>query len=236
MNANGNGAAAFTDTVTPVSSITGSPRVLVLGDSSTFTNDLALAKTDLGYSGTMTFTTKNIYGGDSGYTGSDITTSNYDVVFFYGNGGNTPSSALGSNLNTYVSSGGKMIMGVFAWGNPPALPGLDYSICSTYLYSGTQGNDAGSITAVIAHPIFNGIDNTIGISSFVTPSIALQSGATGIGRFPSTNWFLAVKESGSTKLVGINMYPPSGWNNGNSDKNKLRYMVNSIYWCIGSLV
>jgi hypothetical protein len=218
--------------------VDGSPRVLILGDSSatSIPAQLEFAKTDLGYTGSMTFTTKNIYGTDSGYTGSDITTANFDVVILYTNGGNTPSSSLGTNLDAYVTSGGNLIMGVFAWGNVSPVPSLTYSSSSTYVYSGSQSSDGGSINAVVSHPIFLGIDNSIGISVNCTPSIALASGSVGIGSFPSNNWFLAVKESGSSKLVGINGYFAfMSWSGGNDQKNILRYVVNSIYWCINSL-
>lgn len=218
--------------------VSGSPRVLIIGDSNaaSLPAQLELAKADLGYEGTMTFTTKNVFGTDSAYTGSDITTENYDVVILYTNGGATPQTTLGNNISAYVESGGNLIMGVFAWGNVTPFPGLNYSLVSPYAYSGSQSSDGGAITKVVDHPIFTGIDNTIGISVNCTPSISLASGAVGIGKFPSNNWFLAVKEYSPIKMVGINGYFAfQVWSGGNDQKNILRYVVNSIYWCNGSL-
>jgi hypothetical protein len=89
---------------------------LIIGNSAAATLATALqsAKTDMGYVGTMTFTTKNVFGVDSSYTGADISAVNYDVVILYSDGGSTPSATLGANLNTYVANGGRFIMGVYA--------------------------------------------------------------------------------------------------------------------------
>jgi hypothetical protein len=234
----GAGGSGIVVIVYTTPTVSGSPRVLILGDSNAanIPAQLNLAKADLEYTGAMTFTTKDIYGIDSAYTGSDITTANFDVVLLYTNGGATPQTALGNNINAYLESGGNLIMGVFAWGNVTAVPGLNYSLVSPYVYSGSQSSDGGAISKVVYHPIFIGIDNTIGISVNCTPSIALTSGAVGIGKFPSNNWFLAVKEYSPIKMVGINGYFAfMTWSGGNDQKNILRYVVNSIYWCIGSL-
>lgn len=234
----GAGGSGIVVIVYTTPTVSGSPRVLILGDSNAanIPAQLNLAKADLEYTGAMTFTTKDIYGIDSAYTGSDITTANFDVVLLYTNGGATPQTALGNNINAYLESGGNLIMAVFAWGNVTAVPGLNYSLVSPYAYSGSQSSDGGAITKVVYHPIFIGIDNTISISVNCTPSIALTSGAVGIGKFPSNNWFLAVKEYSPIKMVGINGYFAfMTWSGGNDQKNMLRYVVNSIYWCIGSL-
>jgi titin len=223
--------------VTPAPVVSGSPNVLILGDGSAgnLTSGLQSAKTNLGYTGTMTLTTKNVFGADSGYTGGDL--SSYDVVILYTNGGGTPSSALGANLNTFVSGGGKFIMGVFSWGNVPSFPGLTYSDSSTYQYKGTQAGYSSSVTNLVSHPILSGINPaSIVISNFYTSGILLNSGATSIAQLNEGTSFLAVKESGSAKLVGINAYPALGtWESSDGNKNIYRYLVNSIYWCIGSL-
>lgn len=229
--------ASSTVSVTPARVISGSPNVLILGDASapTLVSGLQSAKTDLGYTGTMTITTKNVFGADSGYTGGDLST--YNVVILYTNGGATPSSTLGGNLNTYVTGGGKLIMGVFAWGNPPSFPGLTYATSSTYGYTGGQGSVGSAITNVGSHPIQSGITPTITISGFYSPGVTLTAGSSTIATYgPSGTSFIAVSESGSTKLVGLNIYPvPGAWSDSNKNKNIYRYFLNSIYWCIGSL-
>jgi titin len=236
----GVGEASAAVSVTPAVVITGSPRVLILGNSAVATLATALqsAKTDMGYAGTMTFTTKNVFGVDSSYTGADISAANYDVVILYGDGGSTPSSTLGANLDTYVTNGGRFIMGVYAWGNVPSFPGLTFANSSTYVYAGTQNYIGGSAIATdVSHPILTGINGALSISGGFTSAITLTSGSTSIASFSNGTSFLAVRTPGSAKLVGMNIYPVVSWSPapGNNLNNILRYMVNSIYWCIGSL-
>lgn len=232
----GVGTASAAVSVTPAKVISGSPKVLILGNSAAANVPSALqsAKTDMGYSGTMTFTTKNVFGADSSYTGSDINTTNYDVVILYTDGGSTPSATLGANLDTYVSSGGNLIMGVFAWGNPPAFPGLTYTNSSTYAYAGTQSFVGSQVTTLVSHPILTGISGAISLSGSYTQGVSLTSGSTAIASYSNSTSFIAVRTPGSAKLVGINIYIGLTWS-GSSNQNILRYLLNSIYWCIGSL-
>jgi hypothetical protein len=238
VNINGPSIASDTVPVTPAIPVSGSPRILILGDAQAagVTSALQSAQTDMGYTGTMTFTTKEVFGADSAYTGSDINNTNYDVVILYTNGGATPSASLGANLDTYVTNGGRFIMGVYAWGNVTAFPGLTYANSSTYGYVGTQSSIGSTIGTVVTHPILRGIDGTIALSGGYTAAVSLTSGSTTIANYSSDSTsFIAVREPGSAKLVGINYYLGLNWSGANS-QNMLRYLLNAVYWSIGSLV
>jgi hypothetical protein len=247
VTALGTSTSSDSVSVTPAVVISGSPNVLIIGDASAtdFATALQSAKTDMGYVGTITITTKNVYSAptsDAGYTGTDL--ASYDVVVLYTNGGLTPQTALGTNLNAYVSGGGKLIMGVFAWGNVTAFPGLAYTDSSTYNHIGTQSSTGSPITTVVSHPILSGINGTIAISGSYTANVTLTSPSTSPPSLPTTiatyadaTSFIAVRTFGSAKLVGINTYPAGArWTGGDSQRNLLRYYLNAIYWSIGSLV
>lgn len=235
VNAIGDSVASASVSVTPFAPITGSPNVLILGDSNAtlVASSLQSAKTDLGYVGTMTITTKNLIGADNSYTGSDL--ASYNVVILYTNGGPSPSATLGTNLNAFVAGGGHLIMGVFAWGNVTQFP-INYSSYSTYNYSGSQSSTGSFITYIGTHPITSAVSNSgLVISGSDTPSITTTTSATAIADYSSdNNHFIAVKQNGSSKLVGINLYFPTGYSS-TSEKAINKYLCASIYWCIGSL-
>jgi hypothetical protein len=72
-------------------------------------------------------------------TGSDITTSNYDVVVYYTNGGSeTGSTSLSVNLNNFVNSGGHLITGTFLWNSYPS--GFDFKSYTFYSFKLSSGN------------------------------------------------------------------------------------------------
>jgi hypothetical protein len=211
---------------------------LILGDGSASGVPSALnsAKDDLGYTGTITYTTKNIVGADSGYTGSDLTTLNYDVVMLYMNGGSPPSSSLGTAINNFVTAGGHLVIGVFAWSI--TMPGLDYANYSVFNNNGFQTYAGSAVTHVSSHPIFNKINPAgVTLTSNANSGMTLTSGTTAIATLssPSTS-FIGVRQIGSARSVGVNVFPTMSWTTGvNQNSNSLRYIVNSIYWCIGAL-
>lgn len=79
----------------------------------------------------------------SSYAGSDLTTSNYNCVMIWSDGSYS-NSALGTNLNNFVASGGGLVICVFAIASV-ALP-------ATFLYTNTPivyaGNQSMSSTSL----------------------------------------------------------------------------------------
>jgi len=205
----------------------GTLKVNLIGDSSvsTFATGLQTAKTALGYSTvTLTITQTAL----SNYTGSDLTTANYDVIVIWTNGGLTFNSSFGTNVNNYISNGGKVVFGVFCWGNVPAITNLTYTN-TPYIYKGTQGNAVANMTVLLAHPITNGIPTSIsgGASTFYTNSVSVQPTATNLATYPDATSMVAIQSG--PRRVGINLWPGTGYVN----LNKL--FVNAIVWAGGLL-
>lgn len=204
----------------------GTLRLNVIGDASigSVTAGLAAARTALGYSNvtlTMTSTLLN------NYTGSNITTANFDTVMVYTNGGITFNAAFGSNLNSYITSGGTVVFGVFMWGNVSAVTNFNYANCP-YAYKGTQGNLTGTMTKTVSHPITSNISTTVVAgTTFATPSITVQSNATSIAGFPDLTSMVATQTS--PRRVGINLFPPS------ANVNIYRLFLNGALWAGGLL-
>ncbi len=238
VNSVGDGTESATLSAT-TATITGTPRVFMIGDGSvgSYAANLQTAKTTMGYGGTLTITTKVLDGTTGAYTGaSDLTTANYDVVIMYTNGGIAYNSALGTNLNAYVASGGHLILNGFAWGNVPAITNLNYATNSTYVYNGTfTTTNVSTAYYPVSHPITNGISTTTGLTSQNIPNpISLTAGATAIAQYTNASgpYFIATKTVGSAKLIGINAYISGAI----PTTNVIKMEVNAIYWCIGALV
>lgn len=204
----------------------GTLKVNIIGDSSigTVATNLGTARTALGYTNvTMTYTTTLL----NNYTGSDLTTANYDVLLVYTNGGITFNSSFGTNLNNYITSGGKVVFGVFCWGNVSAITNFTYTN-SPYVYKGTQGNQIATMTKTVAHPITSNISTAITTSStFFTNAVSVQPTATSIATFPDGTSMVATQTS--PRRVGVNLYAVIGTANG------YRLYLNSLLWAGGLL-
>jgi hypothetical protein len=208
--------------------------VLIIGDANigiiTLTSALQSARTDLGFAATLTITTQQATGVYSGANMID-----YDVIILYNGGGQTYSATFGSNLNAFVAAGGHLIMSSFLWGNVPAPSGLTYANTSTYVYNGTMNLvTTSSVTYPVTHPITAGLGTAWGGSNENIPTpITLQTSATTLAQYSNGTSALAVRQVGSSKLVGFNK--AISFLTFASNPNLAKIVCNSIYWCMGVL-
>lgn len=226
-------ASAPSASVTPVN--TDPITVIILGDTgvTTLSTSLQSARTALGYSQTLTITTQQL----NGYTGTNL--SSFQVAILYTNGGLNLNATLGGNLNTFVTNGGHLIMTAFAWGNVSAISGFTYNSYSTYQYKGTYSSiNCATAVYTVTHPITTGIATSTGLGSPNTPnpiSLTTIPNSQVIATFgdPGSTSFIAVGQNGSARLVGINAYVATAYSG--LFQNTLKYVCNSIYWCVGSI-
>lgn len=204
----------------------GSLKVNVIGDSNvgSAVTGLNNARTAMGYTGvTVTYTQTSI----NNYTGSDLTTANYDVILVWMNGGLTINSNLGTNINTYISNGGKAVFGVFLWNI--SITNLTYTN-TPYVFRAAQNTETATMTVTVTHPITTNVPTTIAVgSTFNHPTISVQATATSIATFPSGNSMVAYQES--PRRVGINLF--GGYIG--SFPNIARLYLNAILWAGGLL-
>jgi hypothetical protein len=204
----------------------GTMRVNIVGDSSvaTFVSGLTTARTALGYSNvTMTYTQTAL----NNYTGSNLSTANFDAVVVWTNGGITFNSSFGTNLNSYITSGGPVIFGVFCWGNVSAITNFTYTN-SPYVFKGSQANQVATMTKTVTHPITSNISTAITVSAtFHTPTVSVQPTATSIATFPDGTSMVAYQTS--PRRVAVNLYPITNTANSN------QLFLNAILWAGGLL-
>ncbi len=203
----------------------GSLRLNVIGDGSiaSVTTGLATARTAQGYSNvTITYTSTLL----NNYTGSNLSITNFDTLLIYTNGGITFNPSFGSNLNSYITSGGTAVFGVFMWGNVAALTNFTYTNCP-YVYKGSQGNQAATMTKSVSHPITSNISTAVAGGTFYTPTIVVQSNATSIATFPDGTSMVAYQTA--PRRVGVNVWPLAG------TANCYRLYLNSVLWAGGLL-
>jgi hypothetical protein len=233
INAIGSSAASASVSVTPTN-VGGNVNLIILGNNAvtTLRDAITTAKTNLGYSGTLAITTQVL----NGYTGSDL--SLYDIAIWYTDGGLNLNTTLGTNLNNFVTSGKHLIMASFCWGNVPSISTFEYATNSTYAYKGSMTLvNTGSVTYSAVHPITTGILPSTGTGSQNIPNpITSTADSTVIATFndgPPATSFIATKQRGSSKLVGINLYVPIAYSE--STASVAKYVCNSVYWCMGYL-
>lgn len=203
----------------------GTIRLNIVGDSSiaSVAAGLASARTAQGYSNvTINYTSTLL----NNYTGSNLTTANFDVVLIYTNGGITFNSNIGTNLNSYISAGGPVVFGVFMWGNVARLTNFTYAN-SPYDYRGSQGNQTATMTKTVAHPITSNISTSVSGSTFYTPTVTVQGTATSIATFPDSTSMVAYQTS--PRRVAVNLFPLAG------TSNAYRLFLNSVLWAGGIL-
>ena len=209
----------------PAPGPSGTVRLNIIGDTSiaTVATGIATARTALGYSNvTITYTSTLL----NNYTGSNLTTANFDALLVYTNGGITFNSNFGTNLNSYITSGGPVVFGVFSWGNVAAITNFTYTNCP-YAYKGTQTTLTATMTKTVSHPITSNLSTAVTPSpTFCTQAITVQNDATSIATFPDGTSMIAYQTS--PRRVGVNLFPPN-------TANVYRTFLNSLLWAGGLL-
>ncbi len=204
--------------------------VLILRDS---TDNLAAglqsARTALGMTQTLTIT-NTLW--TSSTTGSNL--SSFDVVILVYGSGITYNAALGTNLNTFVSNGGHVIMGSFLWGNIGRITNFNYTTGSTYNYDGNMDLfNTNNVTYNSVHPITTGITATTGVTQANIVPGALTSGSTTIATFTNASRpFIAIKDTGTSRQVGFNLYINYAYA---SFPRLSQYVCRAVYWCMNML-
>jgi len=176
---------------------------------------------------TLTITQNN----GSSYTGSDLTTSKYDVAFVWTDG--SVNASLGPNLNTFVTNGGSLVIAVFAIASV-AITGFTYTNCPV-VYPGNQtmsSTGLGSYTS--EDPLMLGVTSfNPGTSRYGAGGLIAQSGATVVARYNDNNLLVVKKNIGSARTVALNFFPPSNTTRSdfwNASTNGGELMCNAIMW------
>jgi hypothetical protein len=218
-----------TPTVTPsltpsVSPSAGSVRVHVLGDPdvATVASTISSHLSGRGYTANVT---SQVLG--TAYTGADLSTSLYDVVVMYTNGGHTGATTLSSNISAFQSAGGHFVAATFLWNVYAA--GFDFGL-TPWVGGVGQTSSAGVMDNIVAHPITIGVNPTLSAGSlFMNTVTTLQSGGTLLASYQSGQKCLAIRTIGSSNQVGINAFL-----NGIETLPNLQQLVgNSILWTMG---
>ena len=216
--------------------------VLIIGDIvvNIVKSNIEKALSVLGYdSENINITTQVISGS---YTGSNLTLANYSVVILYTNSGySTYHANLGSNLNSYVSSGGNLITSEFCWGvGVAAITGFDYTN-TPYVYNSNDYSltDLAKMTKTTTHVITTDISSDINLGSQnINSPIVLQSGSTTIATTLAGNSLIAIKTYGLRRFVGINAYIKTNDISDETSEDYTTYiefnklLANYVLWCI----
>ncbi len=226
--------ATPTPTATPTTTsscvpVSGTPRVLFLGDSnvSTVASNVSSYCTATGNSISYSAVTMS-----TTYAGAGLTNANYDVVVIYTNSSQTGAAGLSTALTNFVNGGGHVVSGVFIWNLYAS--GFPHSGVTPFNVTNAQSNNStGNFTVSTTSPITNGIGTSFGGFSFTNTNPSLSSDATLYASYSSDGTkLLAVKNSGCSKLIGINTWFASI----NSSTSTLCKMVgNSILYASGKI-
>ena len=220
-----------TPTNTPTATRAGNKKILFLGDTgaSSVASYVNSYITATGYS--ITYSAVTI---GTAYTGnSGITTSNYDAVVYWTNASQTGAPALSTALQSYVNSGGSVITGVFSWNLYPS--GFPHSGITAFNVTNSQSSNAtGNFSIDVPSVITNNVGTSVGSSMFTNSNPTLVSGATLMASYSSDSTkFIAIKETGSSKLVSINAFLS---NIASSGSTLTKIVGNSILYAAGALV
>jgi len=218
-----------------------------LGQPSLLSNLLVSAAADQGYTVTPVVTP---YTSAAGYTGGDLTTANYDCAAVWTDVGQTFNSNFGSNLTAYVNSGGHLAVYGSAFGPTTGVVNFDYFNDSAFLGSTINrvvaNTGLGTVTSIY-HPIVANIPNLAPLTSFdivssirTTTGTAGTSGAKAVSYWPNANPssntnFVAVRDVGSARVAGLNVYLNTSNLSYASYSNYWKFMTNAIYWAGGNL-
>ena len=166
------------------------------------------------------------------YTGSDLTTSNFDCVLVWTDAG--LSASLGPNLNNFVAAGGGLVICTFANASI-SITGFTYTNCPI-VFPGNQSAGGGLTlgTYTSSDPLMNGVTSfNIGTSGYGASGLTLQAGAVSVASYSNGTNLVAKKIIGNARTVSLNFFPPSStarsdfWT-ASTDGGKL--MCNAIMW------
>jgi len=222
-----------TPTVTPTPTPAPTPssselRLLVLGDASanTVATSLSGLTTSLGY------TVASVTGITMGttYTGAGLSPNDYNCILYYTNSSQIGSTALTTNLLTYLSNGGNLVTGVFTWNLRPS--NWSYSGLTNFVGGVNQTSNNTNINVLQSHPIFSGVSSAItnNQSYFVNDIVSIQPGSTTLANLTSNSRpFLTIRTTATSRLVSVNTFPPGV----TSYTNMRRLYTNSVLWAAG---
>ena len=168
----------------------------------------------------------------NGYSGSDLNVSTYDCVFIWSDATFT-SSSLGTNLNNFISSGGGLVICVFAIASV-SITNFTYTNCPV-LFPGNQTMASTSLgTYTSSDPLMSGVTSfNPGSSKYGAGSLTAQPGATVVAQYNDGNSLVVKKIIGSARTVALNFFPPSSTARSDfwvATTNGNRLMCNAIVW------
>jgi serine/threonine protein kinase len=154
-----------------------------------------------------------------------------DNDFFY-------PDVLGNELADYVDSGGGVVIGEFGLNPAGSRGGISGRLSRDgYLpftqQQGFSGARLTMITNLATHPILSGVNSFNGGSDSFYGNIALTSGATLLAHWSNGVPLVAIKQSASGRVVGLNFFPPSSdardgfWD---ASTDGARLMGNALAW------
>jgi hypothetical protein len=190
------------------------------------------------------------YTSSNGYTGSDLTTSNYDCAAVWTDTAQVFTGTFGSNLNAYVNSGGNLVMYGSAFGQNTTIPSFNYPTNSAFVSSFTSNvvatNSGLGTVQSIYHPTVANIPSLDLTTADIVSTIKTTSGTQGTsGAQVASSWpnaspsigttFVAVRDVGSAKVAGVNLYLNTTSLSYASYSNYWKFMTNALYWAGGNL-
>ena len=187
------------------------------------------AKSSLYPTKTLTITQNNL----STYTGSDLTTANFDCIFIWADGSYS-GSTLGNNINTFINSGGGCTIAVFASASV-SIAGLNYAL-TPCVYPGNQSmSSTGLGTYTSSDPLMLGVTSfNPGSSRYGAGGLTAQAGATVVASYNDNNILVAKKtQASNARTVTLNFFPPSSTSRSdfwNASTNGGQLMCNAIMW------
>jgi len=186
----------------------------------------------------------------AGYTGSDLTTANYDCAAVWTDTAQVFTGTFGSNLNAFVNSGGNLVMYGSAFGQNTTIPSFNYPTNSAFVSSFTSNvvatNSGLGTVQSIYHPTVANIPSLDLTTADIVSSIRTTAGTQGTsGAQVASSWpnanpsvgttFVAVRDVGSAKVVGVNLYLNTTSLSYASYSNYWKFMTNALYWAGGNL-
>lgn len=217
----------ITPTVTPSISYVPGIRVHVLGDTdaANVASSISSELSTLGYSANVT---SQVLG--TTYTGADLSTSLYDVVVMYTNASQIGATGLSSNISSFQGAGGHFIASTFLWNLYPA--DFDFNLTPWTGPVGQTTVSPATLNNIVAHPITLGVTTTVSPSTLLVNTVStLQSGAQQLADFNGGQKFLAIRDTGTSKQVGVNGFLGSI----STSPGLRRYVANSILWTVGMI-
>ena len=169
----------------------------------------------------------------SSYAGSDLTTANFDVVFIWTDS-SFSNTALGTNLQNFIISGGGLVICVFAIASL-ALPNTFNYTYTPIIFANNQSMASSSLgTYDSSDPLMKNVTNfNPGTSKYGAGNLNAQAGATTVAQYNDGNRLVVKKTIGTARTVALNFFPPSSvgrsdfWTS-STDGGKL--MANAIVW------